>query len=83
MNQDTKYYEDIIDLTAHPAWPKLVEDIHKEIYYLQAGALDNLKTIEELYFAKGYAAALAATANLRDTAKRVLDEIEAPVEGVI
>lgn len=79
---DYKYYEDIIDLTGHPAWTKLVEEIHKEIYNLQAGALDSIKTVEELYFAKGYAAALAATANLRDTAKRVLAEIESP-EGVL
>lgn len=82
MNQDHKYYEDIIDLTGHPTWQVLVDEIHKEIYNLQAGALESIRTVEELHFAKGYAAALAATANLRDTAKRVLAEIESP-EGVI
>lgn len=78
MNEDKKYYEDIIDLTSHPAWPKLIEEINKEIYHLQANALESIKTTEELFFAKGYAAALAATANLRDTAKRVLAEMEEP-----
>ena len=71
--QTKKYYEGIIDLTAHPAWNSMVEEIHREIYNLQAGALESIKTERELYFAKGYAAALAATANLRDTAKRILD----------
>lgn len=80
--QDRKYYEDVIDLTAHPTWKVLVDEMHKEIYNLQCNALDNVKTIEELFFAKGYAAALAATANLRDTATRVLNEMDAP-EGVI
>lgn len=83
MNEDYKYYEDIIDLTSHPAWPKLVEEMHKEIYNLQCGALDNIKTVEELYFAKGYAAALSATATLRENARRVMDEMDAPTEGVL
>jgi hypothetical protein len=74
--EDRKYYEDIIDLTAHPAWPKLIAEINKEIWALQGSALESIKSVEELYFAKGYAAALAATANLRDTAKRILDSEE-------
>jgi hypothetical protein len=75
---DTKeYYEDIIDLTSHPAWPKFKEEVLKEIYHLQAGTLDNIKTVEELYFAKGYAAALAATAHLRETAKALLEQTDA------
>ena len=82
MNEDHKYYEDIIDLTGHPAWPKLVEEIQKEIYNIQATALESINTVEQLHFAKGYAAALATTAALRDTAKRVLAEMEAP-EGVL
>lgn len=78
MTEDQKYYEDIVDLTSHPAWPKLVEEINKEIYHLQANALESIDSIEKLYFAKGYASALAATSNLRDTAKRVLAEMEDP-----
>lgn len=83
MNEeDIKYYEDVIDLTGHPAWERLVLEMHKEIYNIQSQALESIKTIEELYFAKGYASALAATANLRDTARRVLEEGNDEFSGI-
>ena len=71
--QDKKYYEDIIDLTGHPAWPKFVEEIKKEIWAIQGNALESINTVEQLHFAKGYVAALAATANLRETAKALIE----------
>lgn len=71
--QDIKYYESLIDLSAHPAWASFEEELRKEIWNIQGNILESAHTIEQLHFAKGYVAALAATANLRETAKSVLD----------
>ena len=71
--QDVKYYEGLIDLTAHPRWADFVEEIKKEIWSIQGNVLESVSTVEQLHFSKGYVAGLAATANLRETAEKVLE----------
>lgn len=71
--EDREYYEMLIDLTADPKWQKFKAEIEKEIYQIQANVLDAIKTEQELYYAKGYAAAMATFVNLRETSKKVLE----------
>ena len=72
-NEDIKYYEGIIDLTSHPRWESFSEEVKKEIWNIQGNVLESVNTVEQLHFAKGYAAALSATANLRETALKLLE----------
>lgn len=71
--EDIKYYESLIDLTADPKWQALTEELKKEIWQIQGNILESATNEQQLYFAKGYTAALSTMVNLRENAKQVLD----------
>lgn len=71
--KDIEYYEKLIDLTAHPEWETLVEEIKKEIWGIQGNVLESASSWEQVKWTQGYVAALAAMSNLRDTAKQILE----------
>jgi hypothetical protein len=76
---DRKYYEGILTVTAMPEWGAFVEDIKREIYHIQANALEH-STWEKVCEARGEARGLARIVNLRDDAIRLLQEADdAPV----
>lgn len=62
---NSKYYEAMITLTAYPEWKEWCDEIAKEIYQIQANALES-KDYGDLCERKGFAKGLAYVINLRD-----------------
>ncbi len=60
-----KYYESMITLTAYPEFAEWAAEIEKEIYQIQANALE-AKDYGDLCERKGFAQGLAYVINLRE-----------------
>jgi len=66
MDAETrKYFEDLDDMMGSPGWKRLVEDAKREIYELQADALE-APSYESLMHMRGRAETLARLVNLRE-----------------
>jgi len=76
-----KYYEAMITLTSYPEWSEWCEEIAKEIYQIQANALES-KDYGDLCERKGFAKGLAYVINLREDTIRA-QEIEAGNDAAI
>jgi hypothetical protein len=85
MDQDAlNYFNDLEDTFGTPGWRNLVDDAKREIYELQASALE-VASYEEIMYMKGQAEVLNRIVNLREitaTTKaqhEVVDEDDASV----
>lgn len=66
----------LLDMTAHPGWAVLCEITQGHVDGFKAGMPFNIKTLEELYFARGMLAALEDMLRVRDRAEAALNEGE-------
>jgi len=66
MDNDLRqYFDDLDDMMGSPGWKRIVEDAKKEIYQLQADALE-APSYETLMYMRGQAETLARIVNLRE-----------------
>ena len=73
---NSKYYEQIIQLTAYPEWGELVKELEKMIYNIQANSLE-APSWDVVCESRGFAKGLAYLVNLReDTKKQMQIEVD-------
>lgn len=89
MDQEAlNYFNDLEDMFGTPGWRNLVDDAKREIYELQATALE-AASYEEIMFMKGQAEVLNRIVNLRDITAATKsqheenDEIEAELDASV
>lgn len=70
-----EYYQHILDTTETPGWKLIVEDAEKNIYNMQAEALEapSFDKVNEL---RGEARQLAYVVNLQDFATGMLEQLD-------
>lgn len=71
---DKAALERLAFLTALDEWNELAEDLKRQVYHLQASALES-GTWEQVCEARGFAKGLAYVISLKDQAQTLLEEL--------